>query len=423
MPWARDMERALAELRRENEALKSGSLANNRAAATANLTNQTIQATVTETATVAQAAAEQVAIKGTTWAQDTMPPTGKAHFWEGAVNNSISVAVVDGIIVGRNLYRNPSFETVMAPSTFVPGAGGAGTPTIVNDGSAPAGSSFVRGTWSTMPTVLNNNGFNLGTVSGIVAGEAYSAAVSLRTSKPQRMALYMQFVNAAGSNIGNNQVDVILEADTWTRVEALERYAPAETTSVRLLAYQVTGEGSVYWNDGDTLDVDAVMLNQGAEIEEYFDGSSPSDRANDLWINTTGGKNVNMRWDNGTWVSVQDGSIREAITLAEEAITKSVSAAVLRIDSSNGNMFKNSEISTTLNVTIYYAGSVIVDFFTLRDMIGPGAYLEWYWRREDDTQFSVISAGDTRLSNAGFSLTVSPADVDEKTIFQCILHD
>ena len=114
-----------------------------------------------------------------------------------------------------------------------------------------------------------------------------------------------------------------------------------------------------------------------------------------------------------------------ALVAASEAASDARAAlddAVLRIDSSRGTAFKNNAISTVLSVTIIRGGVLITDIETLWDMYGTGAYLEWWWRRLNDDGFGVISSADSRLSNAGFALTISPADVDEQTVFQCILH-
>lgn len=97
-------------------------------------------------------------------------------------------------------------------------------------------------------------------------------------------------------------------------------------------------------------------------------------------------------------------------------------AVLLRISSSKGTAFKNSAIATVLTVTVFRGALQIVNLASLWDAFGTGAYLEWYWRRIDDDEFGVISSADSRLSQGGFALTISPADVDEKTDFQCILH-
>ena len=58
----------------------------------------------------------------------------------------------------------------------------------------------------------------------------------------------------------------------------------------------------------------------------------------------------------------------------------------------------------------------------MQNAFGAGAYLEWRWRRVDDSDFGVISSSDSRVGAGGFTLTVSPADVDTKTVFMCVLN-
>lgn len=96
-------------------------------------------------------------------------------------------------------------------------------------------------------------------------------------------------------------------------------------------------------------------------------------------------------------------------------------AVLLRIDSSRGTAFKNNMISTVLSVTIFLGDEQINNIHDLHDRLGPAYYLEWFWRRLDDEEFGLISSSDDRLGSAGFTLTVSPDDVDEQTVFQCIL--
>ena len=99
-----------------------------------------------------------------------------------------------------------------------------------------------------------------------------------------------------------------------------------------------------------------------------------------------------------------------------------VDGATLRIDSSRGTTFKHSNINTVLSVTVIKGGHTVTDIQGLWEAFGTGAFLEWSWRREEDEEFGLLSVMDSRLSNAGFTLTVSPDDVDEKTIFMCTVH-
>ena len=96
-------------------------------------------------------------------------------------------------------------------------------------------------------------------------------------------------------------------------------------------------------------------------------------------------------------------------------------AVTLRIDSSRGTVFKNSDVSTTLNVVIFKGGKTITDAASMHKEFGNTAYLEWYWQRIGETAFGTILATDSRITNEGFSLVLTPSDVDTKVVFRCQL--
>ena len=111
-------------------------------------------------------------------------------------------------------------------------------------------------------------------------------------------------------------------------------------------------------------------------------------------------------------------------TLSEilDTVQKASDLAVLRIDSSRGTVFKNNQISTVMTVTIYKAdGTSITNITQLHAAYGAGAYLQWYWRRIDDSDYGIIPSSDTKLSDSGFTLTLTPSDVDTKVTFRCEL--
>lgn len=97
-------------------------------------------------------------------------------------------------------------------------------------------------------------------------------------------------------------------------------------------------------------------------------------------------------------------------------------AVLLRIFPVGGDKFKNNTISSVLTVTVFVGSRQITDIDALWAEFGMTAYLEWHWKRKDDSDYGLISASDTRLSRGGFALTVSPNDVDETTDFVCELH-
>lgn len=94
---------------------------------------------------------------------------------------------------------------------------------------------------------------------------------------------------------------------------------------------------------------------------------------------------------------------------------------LLRIESSNGTVFKNNQVSTVLSAVVYRGNFRITDIFALKENIGVSAYLEWSWKRLDDESFGVISADDPRIGDNGFTFTLSPEDVNTKVTFMCSL--
>lgn len=98
-----------------------------------------------------------------------------------------------------------------------------------------------------------------------------------------------------------------------------------------------------------------------------------------------------------------------------------VDAVTLRIESSRGTVFKNNAVSTILSVAIYAGSERITDMATLKNKLGITAYLQWYWQRMGEETYSSILASDSRISNDGFSFSLSPDDVDTKVNFMCRL--
>ena len=97
-------------------------------------------------------------------------------------------------------------------------------------------------------------------------------------------------------------------------------------------------------------------------------------------------------------------------------------ATSLKIDSSRGVLFKNNVFDTVLTVTIFKGALVITDAAAMHAEYGAGAYLQWYWRKFDDEDWSVMLVSDSHITNDGFMLTVTPDDVDEKIVFKCELE-
>lgn len=96
-------------------------------------------------------------------------------------------------------------------------------------------------------------------------------------------------------------------------------------------------------------------------------------------------------------------------------------STLLRVDSSKGTMFRYNETSTVLNAVIYYGTELINNITDLHRIYGASSYLQWYWQASNSTIWNTIPLNDERISNDGFSLTISIQSVNDKTVFKCDL--
>lgn len=95
---------------------------------------------------------------------------------------------------------------------------------------------------------------------------------------------------------------------------------------------------------------------------------------------------------------------------------------ILHIDSSAGNLFKNSNIATILTVTVINGDKTITDSTRLKEVFGDYAKLKWQHMRMGEIEFTDLDENDPRLSDNGFIFTVHPNDIFTKTVFNCILE-
>ena len=95
-------------------------------------------------------------------------------------------------------------------------------------------------------------------------------------------------------------------------------------------------------------------------------------------------------------------------------------AVTVDIDSSNGIIFRNNLESTILSVTVRYGVNSITSQNDLINAFGSTAHLLWQFK-DDEHGWTDLTPGDSRLGNNGFTLTLTPNDIKEKIIFNCLL--
>ncbi|MEG1426047.1 MAG: phage tail spike protein [Oscillospiraceae bacterium] len=96
-------------------------------------------------------------------------------------------------------------------------------------------------------------------------------------------------------------------------------------------------------------------------------------------------------------------------------------SVTLQILSSNGVLFKNSLLATTLTITVIAGNTTICSYRELVEKFGNTAKLLWEQKQLGEQIFTKLDAGDRRLSDNGFILTLSPKDVCTQTVFNCSL--
>lgn len=120
-------------------------------------------------------------------------------------------------------------------------------------------------------------------------------------------------------------------------------------------------------------------------------------------------------------VSTANDASSTANGVKQRADNREFDAAVMYIHSSEGTAFKNDMVSTVLTVVIYHGNVTVTDQASLEAEFGSGAYLQWKCRLYGSSDFSTILSTDTRITDNGFTFTISPDDVDTQAVFNCEL--
>ena len=171
-------------------------------------------------------------------------------------------------------------------------------------------------------------------------------------------------------------------------------------------------------------DIDEGMKSTIVSVtEEYAVADSTSDSPQTGWTTET------PKWEDGKFIwrrqltTYGDGhtDYSAPALMTGNSGTNGEDAVTLRIESSRGTVFKNDQVATMLSVVIYSGSKRITNSKELENAFGSKAYLQWEWQRLDDDSFGIISAGDPRFGDKGFTFKLSPNDVDTKVTFMCKL--
>lgn len=167
-----------------------------------------------------------------------------------------------------------------------------------------------------------------------------------------------------------------------------------------------------------------------SSVEQFYKSDSPITLSGGSWSTSQ------PEWEEGkyiwrrTAVTHGDGSSEYTPSANGVCITGNTGAngedgsdaILLQILSSNGNMFKNSSLATTLTVTIIVGDETITSSQEMYEKFGSGASIKWEQKVFGSDEFTELSAEDERISDNGFILTLQPQDVYTQTVFNCNLE-
>lgn len=173
----------------------------------------------------------------------------------------------------------------------------------------------------------------------------------------------------------------------------------------------------------DTAD-EAKQLAQGAiagTVIQYAANNSSINPPSSGWSTTPPAHSEGQYVWQKTVTTYVDGTVVTS-TPVNISGSKGESAVLLRIDSSRGNLFKSNSVNTVLSVVIHYGSQIITTYNAMVAAFGAGSYLEWKYKTYNSDVWRTISSSDSRLSDHGFSFSLSPNDVDTKVTFMCELN-
>ena len=201
-----------------------------------------------------------------------------------------------------------------------------------------------------------------------------------------------------------------------------------KTSDGTVVMYINAETGQVYFNAAK------VTFSSGETIQKYIDSKAAAISVTTQYYSSTSSTELT----GGSWSDDQTAQAegryiwtRTKTTKSDGAVTYSEAACIsgeagqdaitLVIDSTNGNLFKNSDIATILTVTVITGDLMITDSTSLKSRFGDSAHLVWKLKEMGSTEWTEIDSSSDKLNDNGFLLTISAKDIDTKCQFMCEL--
>lgn len=161
-------------------------------------------------------------------------------------------------------------------------------------------------------------------------------------------------------------------------------------------------------------------------VEEYYHSDSATELEGGEWTEVVPSRDESKYLWTRTVITYTDESILETAPICvtgNRGATgdKGADAILLQILSSNGHLFKNSDVSTTLTVEILTGGVNINSSEDMLTYFGADAKIIWQEKKQGETEYTDLPADDPRISDNGFIFTLNAEDLQMETVYMCCL--
>ena len=229
------------------------------------------------------------------------------------------------------------------------------------------------------------------------------------------------------NSVANNTRGVYLDKEGQFSVGDSSNYLRYYKASDGTYKLEVSASSVRFGVKGESVEDVVNDVKENAIVsseEQFYQSTSPTSLSGGSWSSSqptwTQGKYIwrrtlNTYGDGRTEYSPNQNGVCITGNTGDDAI-------ILQILSSNGNLFKNSDLSTSLTVTIIKSDKMICSSREMYEEFGNNAYLEWEEKAFREDSFTQVDIDDPRLSDNGFILTLSPKDVQTQAVFNCRLY-
>lgn len=103
------------------------------------------------------------------------------------------------------------------------------------------------------------------------------------------------------------------------------------------------------------------------------------------------------------------------------SLIKGESSIDISIESTNGYIFKNTDVKGDYNVKVIFDKQIIDNITELRNIFSQKARIRWFFKSDTDEEYIEELPNNVSLSNDGFRISITPSDVSGRLAIRCCL--